>query len=639
MASSGDYLGFVVIAVGAIPALLAIGGTGCFGHGVPTAEAVTGSRGKAVNVRITAAAGMGSIALLGAGGGSDHGIILMDMVDGGQSNGVGCAANRTGVNTDTSFGFGGLLDDNTLVPSMTSCGGVAVNVAVTTGTGVGSIALFGTGGGSYYGSIGVAGGSDCLGFVVVAVGAIPALLTIGGTGGFLNNIPVTEAVAGGGDVRIYVRITTVAGMGGVTLLGAGGLGNYRFVLMTACGNRSGFAVVAVLAVTLLRAVGGTGGGGDGVPFAVAVAGGGNVGIYVGIAAMAGTGGVTLLGAGGLGDFRHIVVNMVDGRQGDLIGSAADCTGIHTDAGLELGGFLGHDTCIPLMASGGDVRIYVAVAAVAGMGGVTLLSTGGSGNYRFVLMTGCGNRSGFAVVAILAVTLLCAVGGTGGGGNGVPCAVAVAGGGAYIRYRFFFAAERTSTRLSAVSSTSSVAVRGIIRGKGMGGILPAAAVRPGIGCIAIVTGGGFGAVGDTGRVFVADILRKGVAQRIHIAVHIAVAAVQAGMGGIALIFTGGIRNHGLIAVANGWDALIVGGGFGHTIGLEGLSAAVADEVQVVAGGLAARCHRGDLRLTAVAAGDRDGAGGSLAAVGCGDSNGGGACLQGSNLADSIHSGNG
>ena len=449
----------------------------------------------------------------------------------------------------------------------------------------------------------MAGSLDHPGLIVIAVGAVTLLRAVSGTGGCLGHIPCAIAVAGG-------AATVSNGVRGVA---AGTLGSLGAVLGTGC----------VLVTDIIHEI---------------VTQRGNMSVHIGVAAvLAHMGGVAFFGTGRRRDSAGVAVNQHGDHTGLVRitagaipalfalclqsscfrhipiaiavtgGAATGSTGVRGVAAGTLGSLgtvlgtgcvLVTDIVHEVMAQGIHMGIRIAVIATgAGMGGVAPLSTGGGSDHRLIVVAQCRT---------------------------------------YVRDRLFFSAKRANTRLSAISSTSSIMIRGVLSRKGMCGILPAAADYTGVGCIAAIAFRGFCAVFLAGGITIADIFGKGMAQRIHIGVHKAVAAIGAGMGGITLFSTGGGSHNGLIVMAGGRQSLRLHSGLGGSVGLESLSAGITDIVHQVAGIEAVGVLGLHLGLAAVAAGNRYGTLGGLSAVGSGGGDDRGAGLDRGNLAAGIHS---
>ena len=73
------------------------------------------------------------------------------------------------------------------------------------------------------------------------------------------------------------------------------------------------------------------------------------------------------------------------------------------------------------------------------------------------------------------------------------------------------------------------------------------IADGVRFVAALALGCLGAVGDAGGIVVGNIVFEAMPQRSHIGVHIRIAAVLAGVGGVALCSTGRIRHHAGVIV--------------------------------------------------------------------------------------------
>ena len=93
----------------------------------------------------------------------------------------------------------------------------------------------------------------------------------------------------------------MAGVGGETLLGAGGESYHSGVVVSGCGNLTGFEIVTAVTISAVLTDFGTGGCFGLQPAAEGMAEGVRVRVHERIAAMAGVGGEPLLGAGGGGN--------------------------------------------------------------------------------------------------------------------------------------------------------------------------------------------------------------------------------------------------------------------------------------------------------------------------------------------------
>ena len=195
MTQSIDYffVGIATCAGEGLNALLFAGG--CLGY--LGCMAVTGCIHIVCNVAMAAVASIGGVALLGAGGFGNLGLVFMAV----GRNLFLCYQYLTTGLTMLAFGQTGF------------CTG-------------GCLCLID--------HFGVAGGCDLLG-VGIAACAGEGLFALLFAGGFLSYLGCM-AVAGCIHIVCYIGITAVTGIGGVTLLGTGGCGCDFIVVMIGCGN-------------------------------------------------------------------------------------------------------------------------------------------------------------------------------------------------------------------------------------------------------------------------------------------------------------------------------------------------------------------------------------------------------------------
>ena len=277
---------------------------------------------------------------------------------------------------------------------------IAVNVAVTADiTGMGRVTLLRTNGISYYGFIGVILYGNRLCFIVIAVDAVPTLLSGFRTAGFLRDFPLAIAVADCGycygfsaqfcctdGAAYHIVITTICltacshfvfhnrfcfgmaqcihiavniavtaditGMGRVTLLRTNGISYYGFIGVILYGNRLCFIVIAVDAVPTLLSGFRTAGFLRDFPLAIAVA---DCGYCYGFSAQfCCTDGAAY----------HIVITTI---------CLTACS--H---------FVFHNRFCFGMAQCIHIAVNIAVTAdITGMGRVTLLRTNGISYYGFI----------------------------------------------------------------------------------------------------------------------------------------------------------------------------------------------------------------------------------------------------------------
>ena len=710
----GDRLGVAVAAV-AGEGLHAVGGTG--GRlGDLTGMAVAGGRHLVGGVLVTAlGAGVGGIALSGTGGSGDLGPVAV--AGGGDVLGPGAAALGTGVGLhavgSTGSGRGDLAAVIAVVTARATVGAGAVDEVMTGGihiavlvavraevTGMGGVALVGTGGGSDLCGVLVAQLGDGLGVAVAADAAVVgpgAVRRTGGLGGDLAGVVVgalqdLEAqlegligvhhqrqfhlgpagdphlvdldALGGGVVELgrggviagitvgHVPALVIAGLHrhiGVRLEGSDELAVYELVNADV-GEVLFTGVVSAVDVTEevvlpLGATAGTGiaheavtGGGDalGVGLGADRAGeglhalsgtGGSLGDALGEAVrtlgdhIAQNDGLILVHLEGEGDLRaaghehlvgcgdaqgsvvqlhagqgavitlgHVPAQVVAGLHGNV---AVGVEGDDQLAALELiladGGSVlftavvgtvdeaeqivaalgtagGTGIALVAVALGRGLAVGVGAAAVGtGMGGVAALGTGGGSDHGLVAVTDGGDLLGVAVGADRAGVGLHAVGGTGGGGGDLG-GVAVALGRRLL-ILIAVSADRTGMGGVALGGTgggrhlAGVAVARSRDGLGLGGLTDGAGV--GLHAVGRTGSGGGHLTGAPAMAATVTALGAGaigivMARSGGVGVLVAVGAAGTGVGGIALGRTGGRGDLGLVVMAQLGDGFGLGG---------------------------------------------------------------------------------
>ena len=399
-----------MVAVGALTLFRASGSTSRSLGLYPVAHSVTQSVDITINIGVTAVAGVGGVALVGASGSRyDGGVAVADRFD---FAGLGVVAVLAILLLGSLFGASRFNRHIPVAVGVNQSIDIGVGEGITAGgTGMGSVALIGTSRSRYDGLILVLQSFDLTGLGEVAVLAVVLLGSLFGAGGFHRHIPVAVAMTQGIDIAVGVSVTTVAGMSGVTLLGTGGCGYNRFVAVTGCLNRSGLGMVAVGALTLFRASGSTSRSLGLYPVAHSVTQSVDITINIGVTAgSAGVGGVALFGASRscndgfvlmtksryLAGFRVVAVLTVM-----LLGSLFSASGFNHHVPVAVG----VTRCI-------NVGVGVGVAAgSAGVGGVALFDASGSRGGRLILVAGCLNLAGLGMVAVGALTLFRASGST------------------------------------------------------------------------------------------------------------------------------------------------------------------------------------------------------------------------------------
>ena len=331
--------------------------------------------------------------------------------------------------------------------------------------GIGGIALFGTGGLGNRSFVLMLQSSDFLGFNRIAAGAIAVLRTGLLTCGFFIDDPLAIVMAQGVHIGILLNmVTTIAltGMGGVTLFGTSGIRNHGLKIVAQRINLLGFKRIAAGAVAAFYALIQTIGSRFNRPFAEVMAQGGLFIVSIAVtAARAGIGGVTIFLAGSRGDNRHIVVlQSLDCFGFYLTAAGAGALLLTGNAAL---GLCGNLPLAPSMVKGIGLISNIAVtAAGAGIGGIAALSTGRSSHNSIVAVIQRGDRCVLAGNNILTHQaadhrIVTAVSSTASSNLILNCCIA----GSVLQHRSFFlclcdrAANRTlSTRCQASCRTGS-----------------------------------------------------------------------------------------------------------------------------------------------------------------------------------------
>ena len=198
------------------------------------------------NIAVAAGTGIGGVTLFGTGRCGDHAAVAVaGSVDNGGFKIVATAAIPALL---TVLFAGGIFRYHPLSHIMAQGSYFIRNIAVTAGTGIGGVALFGAGRCGDHGAVAVAGSFDNGGFKIVAAAAIPALLTVLFTGGIFRYHPLPHIMAQSVYFIGNIAVTAGTGVGGVTLFRAGGCGHGCVISMSGC-----FGIVIGIAVTADRA--------------------------------------------------------------------------------------------------------------------------------------------------------------------------------------------------------------------------------------------------------------------------------------------------------------------------------------------------------------------------------------------------
>ena len=276
--------------------------------------------------------------------------------------------------TGTGFCTSSFLGDGPAAHIMTQGVYVGILVSVTAaGTGVGRIALLGTGGGSDCGLVVMAQRCDLTGFVMVAVCAVPALGSLFRTGGCLALCPCAKAVTLGRDGLTGTEFCSAALAVGIAGVTCGSTGCFLGIPYFCTANMVGHIQLTVGSLTaradcLVLTGCGTAGMTQGI----------YISIFVGIAAGAGVGGIALFCTGRSGDNCRVPVGMLQRRDRFLLCRTADLAGVGADTGRLLGGLLSYYALIPAVTLGRDGLTgteFRSAALAVGIAGITGFCTG------------------------------------------------------------------------------------------------------------------------------------------------------------------------------------------------------------------------------------------------------------------------
>ena len=197
---------------------------------------------------------------------------------------------------------------------------------------------------------------------------------------------------------VYIAVATVlTSVSGEAFCIHGGSSYNRVVLMAGCGNSLflGFTASALASLDTFLGAGGSLGL---FPFTEGMAGSLYKGVLVDIAALAGMSGKAFLSTGGRSD------NGFTGMTGsgdDLSFGLAAVTLTNLLTVLGAGGSLSLFPFAEGVTGSIHIGIYIAVTAVAGMGGEALLSAGGSCDDGFIAVAVSGDSLGLGLAAFAA----------------------------------------------------------------------------------------------------------------------------------------------------------------------------------------------------------------------------------------------
>ena len=240
------------------------------------------------------------------------------------------------------------------------------HIMVATGTGVGGIALRGTGGGGHNGGIAVSRCGRMLANVAVAASTGIGSIAVCRTGGSGN--PCGIAVTGSRRLVINVGVTADAGVGREASARAGGGCNDGGILMTDRLLLAGLGMSAGTAHSRFLAILVAGRSLVHRPFVHGMAQGGNVSVYGGQAASTAMCRIALLGTGGRGDL--IMKDMLGAWLKIAVIGITAYTGVGGITDGRTGG-LGHDGC-ELMSKRGGIVVLIPITASADVGRIALM---------------------------------------------------------------------------------------------------------------------------------------------------------------------------------------------------------------------------------------------------------------------------
>ena len=385
---------------------------------------------------------------------------------------------------------------------------------------MGGVTTLITGGRSYLTVIAMTGGSDDICHIAVAAVTGVGSVTIRFTGGSGHRAGIT--VASGIHGSRFGATATAAGVGPHTIYGTGGSGGHA-ALVPVVGQLAAHVIYSLglgttVTVTLRRlgAIGGTGG--------VAVAD---------------------VGREAVGQFAARVRNSLG------FGTATVVTLSRLGAIGSTGGVAVADIVGKLVTLGIGVVVHIAVAAGGtGIGGITLLLTGGLGYLTLIAVTGRGrsvHRLGliFIVAVVTQDIVHCGIGAVGSGllaalalllvlmagvSNGLLLGVGLVG--------------LTGAHLKAILGTGRRCthhpVAPAVTGSRNGAVgIAVTASAAGVGGVAVhgASGGG-------------HLAGVAMARCGGLTIHIAVAALGTSMGGVTTLITGGRSYLTVVAVASG-----------------------------------------------------------------------------------------
>ena len=200
------------------------------------------------NIGITTGAGIGGVAFLGAGGFGHNSLILVA----GHIHFTGLSLVAAGANSLllALFGAGRCLHLSPFAEVMAQGIHLVVNIAVTAGAGIGSIATLSAGRFGHDRLIGMFDHVHFPGLNMTATLTATLLLTLFGAGRCLHLNPGIKGMAQSRQFVTHITIAAGAGIGSVAILGTGRMGHNSRIAMTGSSHNTGFLQTTALAAAL-----------------------------------------------------------------------------------------------------------------------------------------------------------------------------------------------------------------------------------------------------------------------------------------------------------------------------------------------------------------------------------------------------
>ena len=201
-----------------------------------------------VNIAVTAAAGIGGVAFLRTGGLGHNSLILV--VDHIHFTGLSLIAAGANSLLLALFGAGRCLHLSPFAEVMAQGIHLVVNIAVTAGAGIGSIATLSAGRFGHDRLIGMFDHVHFPGLNMTATLTATLLLTLFGAGRCLHLNPGIKGMAQSRQFVTHITIAAGAGIGSVAILGTGRMGHNSRIAMTGSSHNTGFLQTTALAAAL-----------------------------------------------------------------------------------------------------------------------------------------------------------------------------------------------------------------------------------------------------------------------------------------------------------------------------------------------------------------------------------------------------